>query len=293
MRRYDVRMDVAKTVGTDVRLHRIQQGVKWTVYTLLIVNFGFYFVDDWVRASHTLHDASTFLDLTREFATTIDESAWFLLLFMFELETYALDDAAWKGWVARVVHGVRIVCYVMIAHTIYAYANSVIDLQPTVPVEESANLCDLADADLSYVYNLKYTAVTRESCNELSTASVFYRVGKDPVVTDMAGLELERELAWADLYEGIAWLLALLAIEVVVRLQDRGVTGGGVMKTANWSKNLLYLSILGVGVYWASLSHWLYLWDEILWIGGFMAIDMNLSEWRREMLDEHAGAAAG
>ena len=281
------------TVGTDVRLHRIQQGVKWTVYTLLIVNFGFYFVDDWVRASHTLHDASTFLDLTREFATTIDESAWFLLLFMFELETYALDDTAWKGWVARVVHGVRIVCYVMVAHTIYAYANSVIDLQPTVPVEESANLCDLADADLSYVYNLKYTAVTRENCNELSTASAFYRVGKDPVVTDMAGLELERELAWADLYEGIAWLLALLAIEVVVRLQDRGVTGGGVMKTANWSKNLLYLSILGVGVYWASLSHWLYLWDEILWIGGFMAIDMNLSEWRREMLDEQAGAAAG
>ena len=293
MRRYDVRMDVAKTVGTDVRLHRIQQGVKWTVYTLLIVNFGFYFVDDWVRASHTLHDASTFLDLTSEFATTIDESAWFLLLFMFELETYALDDDAWKGWVARVVHGVRIVCYVMVAHTIYAYANSVIDLQPTVPVEESANLCDLADADLSYVYNLKYTAVTRENCNELSTASAFYRVGKDPVVTDMAGLELERELAWADLYEGIAWLLALLAIEVVVRLQDRGVTGGGVMKTANWSKNLLYLSILGVGVYWASLSHWLYLWDEILWIGGFMAIDMNLSEWRREMLDEQAGAAAG
>ena len=281
------------TVGTDVRLHRIQQGVKWTVYTLLIVNFGFYIVDDWVRASHTLHDASTFLDLTREFATTIDESAWFLLLFMFELETYALDDAAWKGWVARVVHGVRIVCYVMVAHTIYAYANSVIDLQPTVPVEESANLCDLADADLSYVYNLKYTAVTRESCNELSAASAFYRVGKDPVVTDMAGLELERELAWADLYEGIAWLLALLAIEVVVRLQDRGVTGGGVMKTANWSKNLLYLSILGVGVYWASLSHWLYLWDEILWIGGFMAIDMNLSEWRREMLHEQAGAAAG
>ena len=78
---------------------------------------------------------STFLDWTSEFATSIDESAWFLLLFMFELETYALDDAAWKGWVARIVHGVRVICYVMLAHTIYAYTDSVIKLAPTVPVK--------------------------------------------------------------------------------------------------------------------------------------------------------------
>ena len=291
-REYDAAMDVATTAGTELRWHRIQQGVKWTVYTLLLVNFGFYIVEDSVRASHTLHAGSTFLDWTTEFSTTIDESAWFILLFMFELETYALSDNAWKGWVARLVHGLRLACYVMIAHTIYAYSTAVINLQPTQPVEEASSLCDLVDADVSYVYNLKYTKVTRETCDELSAASEFYWVGKDPVVTDMAGLSLERSLGWADLYEGIAWLLAILAIEMVVRLQDRGVTGGALMKTANWAKYLLYLSIMGVGVYWASLSHWLYLWDEFLWIGGFMAIDMNLSDWRKEIVDEQAGAAA-
>ena len=108
----------------------------------------------------------------------------------------------------------------------------------------------------------------------------------------MPGLALERQLAWADLYEGVAWLLAILAIEVVVRLQERGITGGTLMRTANWGKNLLYASILGVGVWWASLSHWLYLWDEFLWIGGFMAIGMNLSEWRKEIDNERAGAMA-
>ena len=290
---YDTPMDVAATVGADLRLHRIQQAVKWTVYTLLIVNFGFYIVEDSVRAAYTLHAESTFLDWTSEFATSIDESAWFLLLFMFELETYALDDAAWKGWVARIVHGVRVICYVMLAHTIYAYTDSVIKLAPTVPVEEASSLCDLAGADLSYVYNLEYTAVTRETCNDLSVASQFYRVGKDPVVSDLEGLELERSLAWADLYEGVAWLLAILAIELVVRLQDRRIAGGAMMRTVNWGKNLMYLSILGVGVYWASLSHWLYLWDEMLWIGGFMAIDMNLSDGRKELVAEGAGTAAG
>ena len=284
-------MGAATAAAADLRLHRIQQGVKWTVYTLLLVNFGFYIVEDSVRAAHTLTAESTFLDWTTEFATTIDESAWFILLFMFELETYALSDEALKGWVARLLHGVRLVCFVMIAHTIYAYVDSVVNLQATQPVEEASNLCDLAGQDLSFVYNLEYTAVTRNTCNGLSSASAFYRVGEDPVVTDMAGLSLERALSWADLYEGTAWLLALLAIETVLRLQDRGVTGGTLMRTVNWGKNLLYASILGVGVYWASLAHWLYLWDEILWIGGFMAIDMNLSEWRQEMLDETTGVA--
>ena len=279
-------------VGVNDRLHRIQQGVKWAVYALLLVNFGFYIIDDSVRAGHTLHAESTFLDWTSTFATTIDESAWFILLFMFELETYVLSGAAWKGWVAKLVHGVRLLCFAMIAHTVYAFAVATVDLAPTVPVEDVSNLCELAGSDLSYVYNLEYTEITRDTCDGLSTATEFYRVGKDPVVSDMAGLALERDLLWAELYEVVAWLLAVLAIELVVRLQDAGVTGGVLIRAANWARNLLFVSILGVGMYWASLSHWLFLWDEILWIGGFMAIGMNLSETRREMLDEHSADMA-
>ncbi|MDE0002950.1 MAG: hypothetical protein OXQ29_09675 [Rhodospirillaceae bacterium] len=285
-------MEAASTAAADLRLHRIQQAVKWTVYTLLLVNWGFYIADDIGWARHTLHAESTIFDWTSAFSTSIDELAWFILLGMFELETYTLSDRAWKPWVERLVHGLRLACYVMLAHTIFAYTSNVFDLRPTQPVEDATELCDLAGADLSYTYNLEYTEITRETCDGLSTAAEFYRVGKNPVVTDMAGLALERQLAWADLFEGVAWLLAILAIEVVVRLQERGITGGALMRAANWGKNLLYASILGVGVWWASLSHWLYLWDEILWIGGFMAIGMNLSDWRKEIDHERAGAMA-
>ena len=285
---YHAAMNAAHTA--DLRLHRIQQAVKWTVYALLVVNFGYYIAEDLIRGAHTLTAESTLVQWTTNFAVTMDTLAWFILLFMFELETYALSDEALKGWVSRLLHGVRLICFVMIAHTIFAYGNAVFTLQPTVPVEDVTHLCDLADQDLAYVYNLEYTAITQETCGELSGANQFYRVGDDPVVSDMAGLSLERQLAWADIYEGVAWLVALLAIELVVRLQDRGVTGGALMQTAQWGKNLLFVSILGVGVYWAALGHWLYLWDEILWIGGFMAIDMNLSEWRKELLEEEASA---
>ena len=280
----------AIAAGANFDAHRVQQTVKWAVYGLLIVNFGFYIFEDWTRAAHTLHEGSSFLDWTSEFATSLDESAWFLLLFMFELETYVLEDRHWKRWVALSVRGVRLFCYALIAHTVYAYALTVINLQPSVPVEDARGLCDLSDADVSYVYNLEYTAISKDTCGGLSSAAEFYWVGKDPVVSDLAGLNLERDLAWADMIEVVAWLVILLAIEVVVRLQDRGVTGGALISTANSAKILLYLLLIGIGVYWASLSHWLYLWDELLWIGGFAAIEMNVSEWRKELQGEQADA---
>ncbi len=56
------------------------------------------------------------------------------------------------------------------------------------------------------------------------------------------------------------------------------------MSTVNAVKFLLYLSLIIIGIYWATLSHWLYLWDELVWIGGFAAIEMNVSQWRDELL---------
>ena len=272
-----------QTLFTESRLHKMQQAFKWVVYTLLIINFVFYIFEDWNRAVHTLHAGSTFLDWTSEFATSIDESAWFILLFMFELETYVLEDENLKGWVGRTLHGVRLICYVMLAHTVYAFTIVVINLQPTIPVEDVSNLCDMSSANVSYVYNLEYTEVNEQTCGGLSGDSQFYWLSDDPIVSDMVGLQLERDLAWADLVEAVVWLVILFSIEIVVRLQGRGVTGGAVISTAKALNKLLYASLIALGVYWATLSHWLYLWDELVWIAGFAAIEMNVTEWRNEL----------
>ena len=268
------------------KLHKLQQAVKWTVYSLLIVNFLFYFLEDLERARHVLHSGSTFLDWTSEFNTSIDEIAWFVLLFMFELETYVLEDKEWTGWVAHVIRGARLACYVILAHTIFAYSVSFIELKPMVPVEDAATLCDLVDEDLSYVHNLEYTEINEETCAGLSDAGQFYRVADDPVVTDLDSLNLERDLACADLAEAIIWLVILIAIEIIVRLQSRGVTGGALISTLNGIKFLMYATLVAFGIYWAWLDHWLYLWDELLWIGGFAAIEMNVSEWREELIEK-------
>jgi hypothetical protein len=77
-----------------------------------------------------------------------------------------------------------------------------------------------------------------------------------------------------------------------VRLQSHGVTGGAVIATGNGLKLFLYLSLIGIGIYWASLSHWLYLWDEIVWILGFAAIELNVSEWRDELIADKVQEAS-
>jgi hypothetical protein len=277
-------MDSRTTTAGKIDLHKIQQAIKWTVYTLLIINFVYYLNEDWSRAVHTLRVGATFLDWLGEFASSIDETGWFVLLFMFELETYIVEDENLRGWLARTIHVGRLICYAMIAHTVYAFLVVVISLQPTIPVEGVSSLCEMVDANVSYVYNLEYTEVNDSSCGELSTDSQFYWLADDPIVSDTAGLELERKLAWADLAEVIIWLLIMLAIETVVRLQGRGVTGGTIISIANTTQIVLYATLIAIGIYWASLSHWLYFWDELVWIAGFAAIEMNINEWRSELL---------
>jgi hypothetical protein len=155
-------------------------------------------------------------------------------------------------------------------------------------------LCELRDREVSFVYNLQYTTVTEESCGSLSDQNQFYWVGKDPVVSTIAGLNLERDLAWADLVEVVTWLLIILAIEIVVRLQGRGVTGGAVISVVVQMKLFFYLVLFGLAAYWAYLTHWLYAWDTFVWIAGFAAIEMNINEWRGELLEEpHEAAMAG
>ena len=68
-------MNEETTIRAGVDWHKVQQVVKWTVYTLLIINWGFYIYEDWDRAVHTLTADSTIFDWASEFATSIDESA--------------------------------------------------------------------------------------------------------------------------------------------------------------------------------------------------------------------------
>ena len=268
-------------------IHRLQQIFKWTVYFLLIVNFGCYIADDLTRAILTQTRESSIFQWLREFATTIDESAWFILIIMLELETYVLEDRHFTKRVRLALHSARLFCCLMIAYTIVTYGQYAVNIIPNVPVQDASNLCELSDRSHFFTSNLEYTEITPENCAQLSSDSSFFLLVEENIVTDTAGLALERQLAWVDFAEASLWIVIIALIEVVVRIQERGIGHGALISGLNWIKNFAYVAILGLGVWWASLGHWLYLWDEILWVGGFTAIEMNLSEWRDEIDEQN------
>jgi hypothetical protein len=272
------------------RWQKLDKGqlVKWTVYSLLLLNWAYYAVEEFYIASHVLRNGGTFLQWTEEFATTIDEFAWFGLLFMFELETYSLDEALEKPWVKWSVHGMRLVCYVFLAHTVYARVNTMVDVNAVVPSTEITNLCQVAGQDISFGSNYRYEIVTAENCDTLSNGSVFYML-EPTVITDSNGFELEKKHVWVDFQDAVIWLLVVWAIELAVWLQNRDITGGALMVVSHGAR-VGYAVLLIHAAFWAWTGHWVWGWDQFLWIAGFWAIERNLSEWREEIRDEHPDA---
>jgi hypothetical protein len=277
----------AKVITIGQQSFEIRQTIKWLVYTLVIINFGFYIRNDLVIAGHTLYSGSSLLEISRAFATTIDESAWIILLLLFELETYLLSDDPLSRAKTLLMQGIRLVCYISLAHTLYAYGVYLAEIYAAVPVEGVTNLCQLIGKDLSYASNLVYSEINSSNCASLSSANQFFYV--DPptffIVEDAAGLAIEKQLAWIDIFEAIIWLLILLSIEIAVWLQDRNIGQGLIFKTLSITKWCLYSLLWAAAGYWIYRGHYMFAWDEFVWIAGFVAIEMNIVEWRNEIND--------
>lgn len=260
----------------------IRTCVKLIVYTLLSINFVLYIADDWGMAKHTLIDGAGIMDWAAAFTTTIDEFAWFLLLIIFELETHVLSDAAFTPSRVKLMHAIRGVCYVFLFHTIYANAVAVADLVEEFPAEISS-LCELADKGVSYTSNYDYVELTNDNCSDVFGGPDYFMVSDGQAVMDAAGLELEQYMSWLDFFESLSWIGIMLAIEIGVRLQDKGIAGGRSIKLLN-TLSVLFYCVLWVAMgHWIYLGHYLYAWDEFVWIVGFVAIAMNMSDWRKEL----------
>ena len=269
---------VAPQPGLDAR-----QIIKLVVYTLLLINFGLYIAEDVSIAAHTLRNGGGFFDYTAALAVSIGVLAWLMLLFLFELETYLLSDDAFTPVRIAMMHGLRLICYVFLAYQLLAYSQAGIDLIGVQAVPGVDTLCQMAGQGVSFGFNVTYTDLTPENCAGLSSDSRFFLIENGAVVTDTLGLQIERELVWIDLAEAIVWLVIVLCIEIVVRQQDRGITRGVAIRTANVMKFLLYISLWAMAAYWIYRGHYRYAYDEALWIFGFFAIEGNISEWKKDI----------
>ena len=258
---------------------RVAQVVKWTVYLALIVNFGLYAYDDWMVYRSVLAPGAPWPDIFEQFATTIDMAAWLGLVFLFELETYALPDDAFKGWVTKAIHTVRAVCYVGVAYAAYGYTVNTLDYYDYVEAAGLAGLCQIADQDRSLQLDtITYLPITDENCASISTGAPFYQKVGEMSVIDAPALDHVQKLSWVDVANAFVWLVVVLLIEIEIRMQAADRFGSRALKPFRILKTIFYGELIINAVIWGVTGYPIYAWDAFLWIFGFWAIELNLVE---------------
>jgi hypothetical protein len=267
-----------------LRRYHPAQLIKWTVYALLLLNWAYYAWDEWNMAQHTLRQGGSLHDWLIAFATTIDEAAWFGLLFLWELETYWLPYDWHSPWLQRGLKLLRLLCYVFILNTVVSRAVDLKALDGLQPLAGVSSPCQLADQHWSWTFNLHYQEIGTGNCDGFSTDSEFFAV-ESTAITDRAGLRHEWFSRYIDLQDAITWLLVMFSIELAIWLQGRDITGGPLM-LASYAAKIFYGLLFFHAAYWVWNGHWVYGWDQVLWILGFFAIEMNVKDWREELQEE-------
>lgn len=262
---------------------RVTQVIKWTVYTALVINFGVYGYDDWMAFKRALAPGAPWDDVLEQFSTTIDVAAWLGLVFLFELETYALPDEAFKGWVTKSIHVVRIICYVGIAYAAYGYTAATLDYYDFFEVSGLTELCQIADQGRSLQLDtITYEPIVADNCAKVSAEPPFYQAAGELSVIDIPTLDHVIKLGWVDVVNAFVWLIVVLLIEIEVRMQAADHFASRALTSVRFLKTIFYGVLMLNGIIWIATDYPIYAWDAFLWIFGFWAIELNLAEWERE-----------
>ncbi len=266
---------------------RLFQIFKYTVYVLLAMNIYWFFVDEHAAARLQFADGLALADLIEAYAATIDTTPWVVLLLMFELETYVLEDQRTNSALDVSLQGLRAVCYAFIVYAFYGYIVNLTALDATTPLEVIDSLCDLAGGPWTYAAGLdEFVAITADNCMTFSSSQSFQQIGNFPAVADSVQLRKIRNLAWVDVINAGVWLLVVIVLEFDVQLQERKKLEGAPLKVSNALKVVLYTTLLLAAVYWGINGDFVDFWDAFLWLVAFVFIELNVFEWRQESVGQ-------
>jgi hypothetical protein len=277
----------------DINRDKIFRLFKYSVYGLLTLNVYLFFAEEWAASAHRFADGVALTDVIEGFAASIDTAAWVVLLLMFELETYVLDDEQFTPRTTWTLHGLRAVCYAFIVYAFYGYLTKLIFLFGAVPLPNVSDLCAIADGKWAYVVDFdEYVILTNMNCSSMSSATAFHQFSGMAAVVDTRGLTEIIRLAWVDVINSAVWLLVVFVLEMDVRLQEANRLEGRILRLSNTSKFVLYSLLLLAAIYWGVKGDFVDFWDAFLWLVAFVFIELNVFEWRQESLEQQAEANA-
>lgn len=266
----------------------LYQLFKYAVYALLSLNIFLFFSEEMAAALLQFPNGVAAIDMIEAYSATIDTAAWVILLLMFELETYVLEDRHFTPGVTWTLHGLRALCYTFIVYAFYGYVANLTFLNDVAVMPGISDVCTLAADSWSWAATLdEYVSITAANCAGFSNANVFYQFPGMPAVVDAQGLLDIRRLAWVDVINAGVWLLVVVVLEVDVRLQEHNRLEGMALRISSAIKVVLYSLLFLAAIYWGLKGDFVDFWDAFLWLVAFVFIELNVFEWRQA---EHAAS---
>jgi len=275
----------------NVNSRTLFQLFKYIVYAFLAMNIYWFFVEEHAAAALQFAGGVDFSNVVEAYAATLDTFAWVVLLLLFELETYVLEDRHFTKPVVTSLHTLRALCYVTITLMVVGYIDNLLFVRDTLPLAGISDLCALPPGEWSWAATLdEYVAITAANCSALSDAGSFLQYRDLPAIVDSAGSTEIVRLAWVDVINAIVWLLVVIVLEIDVRLQERNRYEGVALIASQAMKLVLYSTLLLAAVYWGVKGDFVDFWDAFLWLVAFVFIELNVFEWRQEENAELAAA---
>lgn len=264
------------------------QGFKYLVYTLLAINVYLFFSEEWLAAKVVFASGITLDNVVEAFSSTIDTAAWLVLLLLFELETYVIDDKNLKGATKWTLHGIRGFCYIFILYSLYGYMMKVGLIEQFSP-HQITDLCSLAK-EWKFMATLNvYNELTTGTCRSLSIVGTeFFSHDGYKVITNAKTLSDVNALAWVDVINATAWVSVVVMLEIDVHTQLGNISSELWKKYNIFVKVTVYSVLLLAAIYWGVTGNFLEFWDAFLWIVAFVLIEMNMFEWQAEVAERNS-----
>lgn len=265
---------------------RLFQVFKYSIYALLAVNAGYFFIENFTSTSFTYGEGVKLSEVIVAYTDAIDTLAWLVLLILLELETWVIPDEKIKGWLDGVMSFVSFLCWVAILYSFYGYAASLgvpLGFEPYA----GADPCGLVGTGASFAHGLdEYEMLNAENCRALA-AGTFYNAA-DNMFTTADNLSMMKRLGWTDVLNSGVWVLIVAILELEIYLKSSKLVGTKFFFAYKSFKVLLYLILFVDAAYWFVLGAPWDAWDAFLWLVAFFFIEMNMITWQEENAERRA-----
>lgn len=283
-------MNSAKEISNNNKSYLAYQVFKYSIYFFLCYNLYVFFIDDYHASSQTYPDGITLSNLVLAFATTIDTLSWIILLAVFELETWIIDDAKIKGATRWVLNLIRAICYIFIIYSAWGYTNKFLMLMDYTAFSID-DVCALINSSYTQIITLDdYVPITQESCQLLNQQELFQITGTN-IISARESLDSAIYLALIDIVNSYAWLIIVAILEVDVYLQLKGKFTGFAFTSSKLLKMAVYSLLFVCAVLWGIDGAFIDFWDAFLWLLAFFFIEMNIFEWHAETEKQNASTS--